>query len=198
MRQPGSGIASTSVEVEVVRSARRRKTVSLQPTADGVRISIPAWATQAEEQEYIDTLLKKWDRRRKRTDVDLEARAVRLARELDLARPLTIEWAGNQQSRWGSCSPSTGAIRISTNVQGFPSWVIDYVIVHELVHLLVPSHGPEFWAVAERYPRCERARGFLIAKGLEQEPTAGESSVDDDDVVIDADGRPQLDPPSLF
>lgn len=42
-----------------------------------------------------------------------------------------------------------------------PSWVVDYVIMHELVHLLVPSHGPQFWALVEHYPKAERARGFL-------------------------------------
>ena len=42
-----------------------------------------------------------------------------------------------------------------------PPYVIDYVLLHELTHLLVPGHGPAFWAELEAYPLTERARGFL-------------------------------------
>jgi predicted metal-dependent hydrolase len=67
-------------------------------------------------------------------------------------------------SRWGSCTPSTGTIRISTRIAAFPDWVIDYVIVHELAHLHVPGHGADFWSLVQRYPRSERAIGYLMAK----------------------------------
>ena len=39
--------------------------------------------------------------------------------------------------------------------------MLDYVIMHELAHLLQPSHGRDFWALLESYPRTERARGYL-------------------------------------
>jgi predicted metal-dependent hydrolase len=42
--------------------------------------------------------------------------------------------------------------------------VIDYVIVHELAHLEVAGHGADFWKLADRYPKAERAIGYLIAK----------------------------------
>jgi hypothetical protein len=79
----------------------------------------------------------------------------------DRARPASVRWVDNQQHRWGSCTPDNGTIRISTRLKGLPEWVINYVIIHELAHLLVPSHGPEFWALVEQYPKAERARGFL-------------------------------------
>jgi predicted metal-dependent hydrolase len=60
-------------------------------------------------------------------------------------------------------------VRISTRVAAFPSWVLDYVIVHEIAHLVVPGHDARFWALVDQYPRAERAKGFLIAKGLEGE-----------------------------
>jgi predicted metal-dependent hydrolase len=67
----------------------------------------------------------------------------------------------NQGSRWGSCTPVDRTIRLSSRLQGMPSWVVDYVLVHELAHLLVPGHGPDFWALVEQFPRTERARGYL-------------------------------------
>jgi len=52
-----------------------------------------------------------------------------------------------------------------------PEYVVDYVLVHELAHLLEHGHGPAFWALVDRYPRTERARGFLdgicLAAGLD-------------------------------
>ena len=45
--------------------------------------------------------------------------------------------------------------------------MLDYVIVHELAHLSAPRHDARFWALVGRYPRAERARGFLMARGLE-------------------------------
>ncbi|MBB5081067.1 M48 metallopeptidase family protein [Nonomuraea endophytica] len=110
----------------------------------------------------LDRLAAK-ERRRRPTDEGLQARANELsAKYLDgRARPETVRWVDNQQHRWGSCTPDNATIRISTRLKGLPEWVIDYVIIHELVHLLVPSHGPQFWALVEQYPKAERARGFL-------------------------------------
>jgi predicted metal-dependent hydrolase len=68
-------------------------------------------------------------------------------------------------TRWGSCTPENGTIRISTRVASFPGWVLDSVILHELAHLVEPGHGKEFQAIIDRYPYAERARGFLIAAG---------------------------------
>ncbi len=54
-----------------------------------------------------------------------------------------------------------GTIRISTRVRGMPGYVLDYVVLHELAHLLVPGHGKDFWTLVGGYPRTERARGYL-------------------------------------
>lgn len=59
----------------------------------------------------------------------------------------------------GSCTPLEGTIRLSSRLQGMPTYVIDYVLLHELAHLLVAGHGDDFWALLAGYPRLERARG---------------------------------------
>ena len=76
-------------------------------------------------------------------------------------------------SRWGSCTPATGSVRLATRLASFPDWVVDYVLVHELAHLSIPDHSPTFWSLVERYPLAERARGYLIAK-------SGDAEADDD------------------
>jgi predicted metal-dependent hydrolase len=75
-------------------------------------------------------------------------------------------------TRWGSCTPATRSIRISNRLAPFPSWVLDYVIVHELAHLSVPDHSRAFWTLVERFPKAERARGFLVAKSGDDEGDA--------------------------
>lgn len=157
------------MEVEVVRSARRRRTVQARQIGDRVRVSIPATMTKAEEERWVNEMLRRMERRATAEQVDLAERAAALADRYELRRPASIRWVDNQNSRWGSCTPVDGTIRISTRVGSFPRWVVDYVIVHELAHLSVCRHGPGFWALVNRYPMTERARGFLIAKGGEDD-----------------------------
>jgi predicted metal-dependent hydrolase len=138
---------------------------------DGViRVSVPASMSRAEEDEYVSHLVAKLERKYRSDHVDIEKRAARLAKLTDLPLPRSIRWAPNQRSRWGSCSPSTGDIRISTRLAACPEWVLDYVLVHELAHLVEPNHGPEFEALVQRYPKAERARGYLIARDLDDDP----------------------------
>lgn len=65
------------------------------------------------------------------------------------------------RTRWASCTPADRTIRVSRTLCEMPGWVQDYVLLHELAHLLEPGHGPQFWQLLERYPRTERARGYL-------------------------------------
>ena len=155
------------MEVKVIRSARRRKTVQARQVGGVLHVSIPATMSQAEEQRHVAEMVRRMRRRSESALVDLAERAATLAATHGLRRPVSIRWVDNQEWRWGSCTPADGAIRISTRLATEPSWVLDYVIVHELAHLTVPGHGPAFWALVGRYPRSERARGFLMARGLE-------------------------------
>jgi predicted metal-dependent hydrolase len=152
--------------VEVRRSRRRRRTVAAYREDGKVVVLMPARFTRAEEKEWVATMLarlEKSERRRRPSDAALARRAAELsARHLDgQAQPLVVRWVDNQNSRWGSCTPSDRSIRLSTRLQGMPSWVIDYVLVHELAHLIEIGHTPKFWRMVDRYPKAERAKGFL-------------------------------------
>jgi hypothetical protein len=91
-----------------------------------------------------------------------------------LAEPASVRWVDNQHRRWGSCTPADRSIRLSSRLRSMPEYVVDYVLVHELVHLLEPGHGERFWDLVGRYPRAERARGFL--EGVEQASSAGSAA----------------------
>jgi predicted metal-dependent hydrolase len=152
--------------VEVRRSRKRRRTVSAYREDDRVVVMIPARLSAKEEREWVATMLERLERsekRRRPSDAGLKRRAAELSGRYlgGLARPATVRWVDNQNSRWGSCTPSDRSIRLSARLQGMPAWVIDYVLVHELAHLIEPGHTPAFWAWVDRYPKAERAKGFL-------------------------------------
>lgn len=153
--------------VEVVRSGRRRRTVGAQMVGPVLRLAIPSWMSAAEESHWVDEMSTRFRRRLSTDRIDLSARAITLARRLDLSRPREVRWADDMTARWGSCTPSTSTIRISTRIAPFPDWVIDYVLVHEIAHLDVAGHGDDFWRIVHRYSRSERAIGYLIAKSGE-------------------------------
>ena len=161
--------------VQIIRSARRRRTAAARQVDGVIEVRVPAGLSAAEEARMVETLVQRIARRRAGRHIDLPARADRLARRHALPRPARIEWVDNQAQRWGSCTPATETIRLSRRLAGFPEWVLDYVIVHELAHLLVGGHSPAFWELVNRYPLTERARGFLIAKGLDDDAGAAES-----------------------
>ncbi len=155
-----------AMPVEVVRSAKRRKSVSARIVDGKIVIRMPQWMTKKQEAEYVTDLVAKLERQHQSETVDLPQRARELAKRYDLPVPTSIQWVGNQKQRWGSCTPSTGEIRISDRIAGFPLWVLDAVLVHELAHLVHLNHSPAFHELANRYPKQERAYGFLIAKQL--------------------------------
>jgi predicted metal-dependent hydrolase len=176
-----------STDIEVRRSRRRRRTVSAYRENGRTIVLIPARFTRAEEQQWVATMLDKLakgDQRRRPSDSQLQKRAVELSqRHLGgLAKPTSIRWVTNQSSRWGSCTPADGTIRISARVKGMPAYVLDYVILHELAHLLAPGHGPEFWRLLASYPRTERARGYLEGVAATAGLDLGE---DDEDGAVD-------------
>lgn len=186
--------ASGPPPVEVRRSARRRRTVDAHREGDVVVVSIPASMSTAQEKRWVAEMLRRLQRteakrRPGRTagDAELAARAEDLAvRHLDAIgpagrwpRPASVRWTRPMRSRWASCTPAEATIRVSEQLRDVPAWVLDHVLVHELAHLREPGHGPAFRAVEARYPRSERAIGYL--EGLAAGAGLPVTDVDGDD-----------------
>jgi hypothetical protein len=165
------------LSVRVVRSHQRKKTVSARLVEDGAVLEVlaPAHISDAELAPIIDSLrgrvLRRAAKPKRADDRALVERAGELNRQYfgGKLRWNEIRYVTNQNARYGSCTPATGTIRISHRVAAMPGWVRDYVLVHEMAHLVEANHGKRFWALVNRYPRTERARGYLMALGLEGE-----------------------------
>ena len=165
--------------VEVRRSRRRKRTVSAYRRDGKIIVMIPDRFTRAEEAEWVTTMLDRLDRsekRRRRTDDQLMQRALGLCREYlrDQVEPVSVRWVDNMTTRWGSCTIASREIRLSDRLQPMPAWVVDYVLLHELAHLIEPSHNRLFWHWVDRFPKAERAKGYLDgvahAAALDLEP----------------------------
>jgi len=178
--------------VEVRRSARRRRTVAAFWENGTAVVAIPAHFSGAQEREWVERMLAKLraqgtrgqkgnGRRRPGSDAALASRAAELSATYlgGRAEPVSVRWVTNQNSRWGSATPSEGTIRLSHKLQQMPQWVIDYVLLHELAHLLVAAHNAAFWRLLAAYPETERAKAFLEGVSF---ATARGLPADEDDV----------------
>lgn len=129
---------------------------------------VPATMSVADERHWVAEMVRRLERgEQRRRGPQSDAALLARCRELAVshlggrAEPRTVRWVPAMRTRWASCTPSEGSIRISERLRDVPRWVLDYVLVHELAHLLVPGHGPDFWELVRAYPRTERAMGFL-------------------------------------
>ncbi|NOZ71448.1 MAG: M48 family metallopeptidase [Chloroflexi bacterium] len=165
------------MKIEVIRSARRRKTISARLEGDTLIVRAPAHISEVELNQAVENLKSRIKRKKevqKLSDSRLEERAHLLNRKYfgNKLNWRQIRWVSNQSRQFGSCTPARGTIRISHRVGSLPQWVQDYVLVHELAHLLEANHGPRFWALVNHYPLSERARGYLMALGLSEDDPA--------------------------
>ena len=184
-----SGVDDSGPQVEVRRSSRRTRTVTAYRERDTIVVLIPQRMSKADEQTFVRDMVERVLAREARAlaprgDAALVARArdlaaTYLAPALDhMPEPAGVSWVTNQQQRWGSCTPSTGLIRLSHRLQPMPVWVVDYVLLHELAHLVEPSHSDRFWRLVGRYPATEKAKGYLEGYLAGQGRQAERSDVD--------------------
>ncbi|MDN5857447.1 MAG: M48 family metallopeptidase [Pseudonocardia sp.] len=173
--------------VEVRRSDRRRRMVSARREGDTVVVFIPGWMTESEERRWVDEMVRRIERSeekrrspaRKGDDALLRRSRELSRRHLDgKAAPASVRWVAPMRTRWASCTPDDATIRISERLRDAPGWVVDYVLVHELAHLLEPGHDSAFWGWVHRYPRTERAMGYL--EGLSAAAGLGLIGIDGD------------------
>ena len=125
----------------------RRITLFIQPGSDVARRTdvIHAWHKSI-LRATLPALIPKWEQR-------LELR-------------LTAYHLRRMKTRWGSCNHRTGHIRLNTELVTKPACLLEYVLVHEMVHLIVPNHGARFVALMnEHYPSWREARAQLSGIG---------------------------------
>ena len=162
--------SKTEPEIEILRSKKRRKTCTAFKQDGKIIVQVPARMSQREIEITVHELVARIQRR-DQIAVDpnlLMQRANDLVlKYLDediIANhrvPVSIRWVTNQNTRWGSCTPGKGAIRLSHRLQQMPAYVQDAVLFHELIHLVVLRHNADFYALLNRFPEIERANAYL-------------------------------------
>ena len=153
--------------IRILATRRRRRTVAARLRSGVLEIMVPASMSQAECQVWAERMRERIERqmRRKRPTDDRLAERAQTLNERHFGGRLRWTSIGFTQtaSLWGSCTFTSGAIRIAGRLAKFPDWVLDYVLMHELAHLVHSDHGPAFHEMLARYPLAERAKGYLLA-----------------------------------
>jgi predicted metal-dependent hydrolase len=169
-----TGQDSPIIEVKIKRSPRRRRTVSASLKDGVLEIKAPAILSDRELQPFITRFKERFLRRQLKRELESQQDLMDIAQRLNETyfggklKITGIEYSINQNSRFGCCNLKTGKILISHRLGRMPDWVRDYVVLHELAHLVFPDHGRAFQALTSRYRWKERAIGFLMAKGYEE------------------------------
>ena len=164
------------MDVKIIRSQKRKKTISAREVDGVIHLYLPMGLSREDEFKYIQWAKKRFEARHRKkelrennADEVLEQRAQELNRryfagELSWAQ---ICYTTEQNARtFGICNTRNRTIRVSDRLLKMPQFVHDYVVVHELAHLKVPRHDSDFWRLVNRYPKTERARGYLMAVGM--------------------------------
>jgi len=167
-------------EFKVIRNQRRRRSMSAYRHAGVIEIHIPAKMSRRQELEVIPEMIAMVLRREakeRKTDDQLMQIALELLSKLlpeFEIKPASINWR-NMSERWGSCTTVDRTIRISDRLIGAPTYVLNYIIFHELIHLKVPGHDQDFKNYLHRFDDLLRAEAFL--EGFEIGCQIGNSGV---------------------
>ena len=160
------------MNVKIIRSHKRNKTVSAKVEGDTLHVYAPSDMPEEELSRIVANFTTRLEKRKLRKELNKTQDLMPTAQKLNKIyfggglKIKSIEHTTTLNHAFGSCVKQSGKILISHRLSEMPSWVRDYVIVHELAHLVEPNHGEAFWNIVYRYKLAERAIGYLIAKGL--------------------------------
>ncbi|VVB97450.1 Uncharacterised protein [uncultured archaeon] len=161
------------MEVKVIRSPDRKKTIQGRMVGETLIVHIPLGMHREEERKIIEEMKEKIEKKRQRKQINKNDYLIKRFTGFNneffqgKLKVNSIQFVTNQECVNGSCTPNKRTIRLSHKLLEMPKWVLDYVIMHEMTHLVHPNHSKEFWAKVGEYQYTERARGFLMAKGME-------------------------------
>jgi predicted metal-dependent hydrolase len=158
-------------DIEIIRSKRRKNTIQAKAVEEKLCIYLPSGMAISEENKWIEKMIKWNEHRQKQKELHDGNSLLKRAQYLNeiyfgASLHFSIKFVKNQKNRFGSCTIRTKSIRISDRLTKTPRWVLDYVIIHELAHILYPNHSNKFWNKVNQYKYAERARGYLIAIGM--------------------------------
>ena len=164
--------------VIVIRSAKRRRTVTGDLVAGQLRLRVPMRLSRDDVEAHARAFRKRLASRSEHSaasDEQLLARAQQLAAQYfeGSVQPSSVSWSSRQLKRWGSTTSTTGSIRLSARLQNMPDWVVDSVLVHELAHLVEPGHGERFQQLVARYRHTEEAHAFLAGVSWAEQHLVG-------------------------
>ena len=163
------------MQIEINKSRNRQRTVSAKVVGETIQISAPQNIPDEKLKEIIENLRSRIEKRTKKRDLTSDTNLQAIVQNLNEKyfegeiEGQSIEYSTNQDKIFGCCTYREKRIRISHRLATMPTWVRDYVIIHEMAHIIEPNHSKSFWGLVNRYPLTERARGYLIAKGATEE-----------------------------
>lgn len=160
------------MEVKIIRSPRRHRTVGARLVNDSLLVSAPLTLSQERLDKLVAGFKLKFERKKLKEGLDKKENLLDLANSLNQQyfgnklKLASIEYVTTQNSRFGCCNYRAARIRISHKIGLMPKWVRKYVLIHEMAHLIEPNHSKAFWEIVWRYKLAERARGYLMAASL--------------------------------
>lgn len=159
-------LANNGWDLQIIRSPRRHRTLAAAIVGSTLEVRIPARLDVHDELEAVADICRRLLRRSRPAEADRELlrRAKRLDRQYlgGTAVPASARYSTRLSSAFANADLISRTVKISERLRGAPRWVLDYLLLHELVHLVEPLHSARFWRLVDSYRYAERAKGYLI------------------------------------